>query len=199
MRLSLICFNQLRFDIKKHFMPKSNVKAYTMEKLGYKGDTRFGYTEPFRLLDKEATQYIRGLTTNKEFLQKTRFKTTFSPFVLRNCAMHDQFLNDIYNSSESEKYFSEIVGEDLRWLSNTWDAAHMNVQEKVGLDTKIFDWHMDSQPLTLIINVSDMPEKVEGGSTVLRKQDGEEIELKQPAPGYATIFRGSGTGSTTWN
>ena len=47
----------------------------------------------------------------------------------------------------------------------------MNVQAKVGLDTKIFDWHMDSQPLTLIINVSDMPEKVEGGSTILRRHD----------------------------
>ena len=59
----------------------------------------------------------------------------------------------------------------FRWLSNTWDASHMNVQAKVGLDTKIFDWHMDSQPLTLIINVSDMPEKVEGGSTILRRHD----------------------------
>ena len=82
----------------------------------------------------------------------------------------------------------------MRWLSNSWDASHMNVQEKSGLDTKIFDWHMDSQPLTLIINVSEMPEEVIGGSTVLRKHDnGAEIELKQPAPGYATIFRGSGT------
>ena len=45
----------------------------------------------------------------------------------------------------------------------------MNVQEKVGLDTKIFDWHMDSQPLTLIINVSNMPEEVIGGSTILRQ------------------------------
>ena len=60
---------------------------------------------------------------------------------------------------------------NVRWLSNTWDASHMNVQAKVGLDTKIFDWHMDSQPLTLIINVSDMPEKVEGGSTILRRHD----------------------------
>ena len=106
--------------------------------------------------------------------------------------MNDPFLHDIYKSVEAEKYFSDIVGEDLRWLSNSWDAAHMNVQEKVGLDTKIFDWHMDSQPLTLIINVSDMPDHVEGGSTILRKQDGSEIELKQPAPGFATIFRGSG-------
>ena len=52
---------------------------------------------------------------------------------------------------------------------------------------------MDSQPLTLIINVSEMPEDVVGGSTILRRNDdGMEIELKQPAPGYATIFRGSG-------
>ena len=37
---------------------------------------------------------------------------------------------------------------------------------------------------------SDMPEEVVGGSTILRRHDdGEEIELKQPAPGYATIFR----------
>lgn len=65
-------------------------------------------------------------------------------------------------------------------------------QESEGLDTKIFDWHLDPQPLTLIINVSEMPEKVEGGSTYLRKKDdGAIVELKQPAPGYATIFRGS--------
>ena len=52
---------------------------------------------------------------------------------------------------------------------------------------------MDSQPLTLIINVSDMPEHVIGGSTILRKyDDGSEIELKQPAKGYATLFRGTG-------
>ena len=37
---------------------------------------------------------------------------------------------------------------------------------------------------------SDMPEEVVGGSTILRRHDdGKEIELKQPAPGYATIFR----------
>ena len=98
--------------------------------------------------------------------------------------MHDKFLHDIYTSPEAEAYFSKIVGEEMAWLTNSWDASHMNVQEKSGLDTKIFDWHMDSQPLTLIINVSDMPEKVIGGSTILRKHDdGTEIELKQPAPG----------------
>ena len=37
---------------------------------------------------------------------------------------------------------------------------------------------------------SDMPKEVVGGSTILRRHDdGKEIELKQPAPGYATIFR----------
>ena len=116
----------------------------------------------------EAVEYIRGLTKNPEFVSKTKYITSFSPFVLRNCALHDTFLNDIYNSVEAEKYFSDIVGEDMRWLSNSWDASHMNVQESVGLDTKIFDWHMDSQPLTLIINVSDMPEEVVGGSTILK-------------------------------
>merc|ERR1712223_594995 len=152
-----------------------------------------GYSDSFQLLNTEAVEYIRNLTKNTNFVSKTKYVTSFSPFVLRNCALHDTFLNDIYNSVEAEKYFSDIVGEDMRWLSNTWDASHMNVQAKVGLDTKIFDWHMDSQPLTLIINVSDMPEKVEGGSTILRRHDdGSEIELKQPAPGYATLFRGSG-------
>ena len=35
-----------------------------------------------------------------------------------------------------------------------------------------------------------MPKEVVGGSTILRRHDdGKEIELKQPAPGYATIFR----------
>jgi len=187
------CVQQLRFNIAKHFTANPDVQAYTMEDLGHKGDKRFGYSTTFKLLDDEAVAYIRGLTENQEFVSKTKYVTSFSPFVLRNCAMHDPFLNDIYNSKEAEKYFSDIVGEDLRWLSNTWDASHMNVQAKVGLDTKIFDWHMDSQPLTLIINVSDMPEKVEGGSTILRRHDdGSEIELKQPAPGYATLFRGSG-------
>ena len=102
--------------------------------------------------------------------------------------MHDKFLHDIYTSPEAEDYFSKIVGEEMAWLTNSWDASHMNVQEKSGLDTKIFDWHMDSQPLTLIINVSDMPKEVIGGSTILRKHDdGAEIELKQPAPGMQYI------------
>ena len=147
-----------------------------MESLGHKGDKRFGYSEPFQLLDEEATTYIRNLTKNDTFVQKTKWVTSFSPFVLRNCAVHDVFLNDIYTSNEAEEYFSKIVGEDMRWLSNTWDASHMNVQESTSLDTKIFDWHMDSQPLTLIINVSDMPKEVIGGSTILRKHDdGTEI------------------------
>ena len=30
--------------------------------------------------------------------------------------MHDAFLNDIYTSEAAEKYFSDIVGEDMRWL-----------------------------------------------------------------------------------
>ena len=156
---------QLRFNFEKHFIQNQTIKHL----------------------------YIRNLTKNDTFVQKTKWVTSFSPFVLRNCAIHDVFLNDIYTSNEAEEYFSKIVGEDMRWLSNTWDASHMNVQESTSLDTKIFDWHMDSQPLTLIINVSDMPKEVIGGSTILRKHDdGTEIELKQPAPGYATIFRGSG-------
>jgi len=192
MRLSAKLLSQLRFNVEKHFIPNPKVVSYPMEALGYKGDKRFGYSDSFQLLDTEAVDYVRNLTKNSEFVSKTKFVTSFSPFVLRNCAMHDAFLNDIYTSEAAEKYFSDIVGEDMRWLQNTWDASHMNVQEKVGLDTKIFDWHMDSQPLTLIINVSTMPEEVIGGSTILRKKDGTEIELKQPAPGYATIFRGSG-------
>jgi len=187
------CVHQLRFNIAKHFMANPDVQAHTMESLGHKGDKRFGYSDSFKLLDDEAVTYIRNLTFNPTFVEKTKFVTSFSPFVLRNCAVHDTFLNDIYNSKEAEEYFSKIVGEELRWLSNTWDASHMNVQAEVGVDAKIFDWHMDSQPLTLIINVSDMPDKVEGGSTILRRHDdGSEIELKQPAPGYATLFRGSG-------
>ena len=41
----------------------------------------------------------------------------------------------IYNLTEkgSKNIFTEIVGEDMRWLSNTWDASHMNVQEKLVL------------------------------------------------------------------
>merc|ERR1712223_2228046 len=193
MRLTTTFLSQLRFNFEKHFIQNPKVKSYSMEALGYEGDKRFGYSDSFQLLNTEAVEYIRNLTKNTDFVSKTKFVTSFSPFVLRNCAMHDPFLNDIYTSAEAENYFSEIVGEEMRWLSNTWDASHMNVQEKAGLDTKIFDWHMDSQPLTLIINVSDMPENVVGGSTILRRyDDGSEIELKQPAPGYATIFRGSG-------
>ena len=108
--------------------------------LDRQGDKRFGYSTTFKLLDDEAVAYIRGLTENQEFVSKesqnyqnskstrnkktsrdkyfetfqTKYVTSFSPFVLRNCAMHDPFLNDIYNSKEAEKYFSDIVGEDLR-------------------------------------------------------------------------------------
>ena len=130
MRLTRV-LNQLRFNIDKHFIKNPKVKSYTMESLGHKGDKRFGYSDSFQFLDEEATTYIRKLTENHEFVRKTKFVTSFSPFVLRNCAMHDNFLNDIYTSPEAENYFSEIVGEEMRWLSNTWDASHMNVQEKV--------------------------------------------------------------------
>ena len=208
MKLTSTILNQMRFNFEKHFIQNPKVKSYTMEALGHKGDKRFGYSEPFQLLDEEATTYIRKLTENKEFVKRTKYVTSFSPFVLRyifgkvienlhisntplqfrNCAMHDKFLHDIYTSPEAEDYFSKIVGEEMAWLTNSWDASHMNVQEKSGLDTKIFDWHMDSQPLTLIINVSDMPKEVIGGSTILRKHDdGAEIELKQPAPGMQYI------------
>ena len=60
----------------------------------------------------------------------------------------------------------------------------MNVQEKQDLDTKIFDWHLDGQPMTLIVNVSDMPTKVIGGNTELKyKNDDRVVELKQLGPG----------------
>ena len=191
MRLTNI-LRQLRFDINKHFIPCTSVKSYPMEALGFAGDKRFGYSESFRLLNDEATQYIRKLTENQDFVNKTRRATTFAPFVLRNVSHYDTFLNDMYTSKEAEEYFSNLVGAKVRWEPNTWHACHINVQESEGLDTKIFDWHLDGQPLTLIINVSDMPDKVEGGSTYLRHHiTGEEIELKQPAPGYATLFRGS--------
>ena len=116
MRFSGHLFSQLRFNIEKHFIPNPKVKSYTMEALGHKDDKRFGYSEPFQLLDNEAVEYIRGLTKSPEFISKTKYVTNFSPFVLRNCAMHDLFLHDIYTSAEAEEYFSKIVGEDIKWL-----------------------------------------------------------------------------------
>ena len=113
------------------------VKAHSMESLGHKGDKRFGYSDSFKLLDAEATEYIRKLTENEQFVSKTKFVTSFSPFVLRNCAMHDSFLRDIYTSPEAEKYFTDIVGEEVRWLSNTWDASHMNVQVRRNKEERI--------------------------------------------------------------
>ena len=74
---------QLRFNFKKHFIQNPKVKAYNMEALGHKNDQRFGYSEPFQLLDAEATKYIRELVYNEEFVRKTKFVTSFSPFVLR--------------------------------------------------------------------------------------------------------------------
>ena len=59
------------------------VTSYPMSALGHVDDTRFGYTEPFRLLDDEAVTYIRNLTKNQEFVKNTKFVTSFSPFVLR--------------------------------------------------------------------------------------------------------------------
>lgn len=125
------CLRQLRFNIAKHFIPNTHVKAYPMDALGHKGDMRFGYSEPFRLLDDEATDYIRRLPDNQDFVAKTRRTTNFSPFVLRNVSHHDTFLNDIYTSKEAEKYFSDLVGQEVRWESNSWHACHMNVQVNI--------------------------------------------------------------------
>ena len=83
MKLTSTFLNQLRFHFEKHFIQNPKVKSYTMEALGHKGDKRFGYSEPFQLLDEEATTYIRKLTENKEFVKRTKYVTSFSPFVLR--------------------------------------------------------------------------------------------------------------------
>ena len=66
----------------------------------------------------------------------------------------------------------------------------MNVQETQDLDTKIFDWHLDGQPMTLIVNVSDMPKNVIGGSTLLKTKDEDRtVELKQLGPGkYVNVL-----------
>ena len=183
MRLSVRLCQQLKFNFKKHFIQNPNIKTHTMETLGFEGDKRFGYCESFQLLDQEACNYIRKLTENQDFVKKTKRSTDFSPFVMRNLVAHDQFLWDIFKSKDAENYFSEIVGEEVQWIQNTWHAAHMNVQEEEGLDVKVFDWHVDGQPMTLIVNISDMPEKVLGGSTEIRQNDGTIVELKQLGPG----------------
>merc|ERR1712131_493814 len=149
-----------------------NLKTYNMEALGHKGDQRFGYSEPFKLLTDEAVEYVRNLTENKAYKKKTEYKTSFAPLVLRDCARHDDFLNGWYKCPKTEEYFSKIVGEEMRWLSMSWDAAQINLQEKMSTDTKIFDWHMYSQPLTLIINISEFPGEndppAKGGSTWIK-------------------------------
>ena len=83
MKLTSAVLNQFRFNFEKHFIQNPKVKSYTMEALGHKGDKRFGYSEPFQLLDEEATTYIRKLTENQEFVKRTKYVTSFSPFVLR--------------------------------------------------------------------------------------------------------------------
>ena len=100
MRVTTRLLNSLKFNFHKHFIQNPNVKVHSMEALGHKGDQRFGYSETFRLLDDEAVNYIRNLAKNEDFVRKTKFVTSFSPFVLRNCAMHDTFLHDIYTSPQ---------------------------------------------------------------------------------------------------
>ena len=104
MRLTTTFLSQLRFNFEKHFIQNPKVKSYSMEALGYEGDKRFGYSDSFQLLNTEAVEYIRNLTKNTDFVSKTKYVTSFSPFVLRNCAMHDTFLNDIYTSEKARIY-----------------------------------------------------------------------------------------------
>ena len=106
---------KLKFNFKKHFIQNPpDLKVYSMEALGHPGDHRFGYTDSFKLLDDEACDYILALTKNEEYLKKTKYVTDFSPFVLRNCCAHDQFLHDWYYSEESKYFFPITIDKKNR-------------------------------------------------------------------------------------
>lgn len=197
--LSKIQKRSLTFDFSKHIETRASPKTYDLDYLGYTNDHRFGCTEPFPFLTTETVDYIKKLTQNEQFLSKTKYSMPFAPCVLRNPAQNDDFLKAIIESPEIEHHLSKIVGEEVAWHWNPWDASNINISEKVEtdeLEAQVFDWHIDSQPLTLVINISEFPdeskgeEKPQGGSTLIRRRNGEVLELPHPTPGYATLFRG---------
>ena len=210
MIFSKLSSRKLSYNFSKHIinLPKKP-KIHTLSHLGYKNDPRFGVSEPFPLFTQESVSYLQNLLEDEKFLEKTKQVMPFAPFCCRDPGRNDSFLREMMEDEELLEYLSGIVGEEVEWHWNPWNASNINVQEdfdrfekKEDLhvdekqdenDIQVFDWHLDSQPYTLVVNFSNFPTTYQpkGGSTLIRKMDNTGVlEMKHQKSGYATLFRG---------
>ena len=175
-------FSNLKFDFHKHVHQNPSPKIYDLDYFGFDNDKRFACTESFPVLKPEAVDYIQRLCEDEEFLKKTKYVTDFAPFTIRAPGLFNDFMWKLYNCDLFAKYFSDIVGEELVWHTDPYQACHVNVTEAVGTGKSAFDWHVDPQPITILFNVSHFEEgdDIKGGSTFIRNhKTGEALELQK--------------------
>lgn len=188
-------FNRnLKYNFKKHINHSAVPKILTMKHLGFDDDNRFALTEPFKMFTDEAVDHIRDLTNDEDFNRKCQRKAPFASYVLRGCMEQSSFLKDMYECKDIQRFFSDIMGEEVMWHPITWEASHFNIQDNNSPNEPIFDWHIDSQPFTLLADFSHYPKNKapEGGCTLLKKNNSEEImKINYPEPGFASIVRAS--------
>ena len=51
-------------------------------------------------------------------------------------------------------YFGRLVGEELEWHWDSENLSAINVTEAIGTGHQVFDWHIDSQPLTVRLRIT---------------------------------------------
>jgi hypothetical protein len=82
---------------------------------------------------------------------------------------------------------SSVMGIELS-IKLDYEIGHVNLSYEVA-DGTIVDWHRDSYPFACVLMLSDTTDMV-GGETVVRLANRDEMRVKLPQMGYATVIQG---------
>lgn len=189
------------FDFDTHIVDFRNTKAHPLPSAvaasGTTSEPSFGFTEPFRLLSPAALDVINS-TLDCPRVQQNCFvqpDSGIASCVARNVHEESGFIADMFKDRRLAEALSLLTGEAITPTPLKSEIAHFNIQVPSDDPGRpVFDWHTDSQPFVLIVDVSRPGGAVNGsrrgGATLVDVGD-SVYELKFPEPGWAYLLKGS--------
>ncbi len=141
------------------------------------------YSAPFRLLEDDDVALIRASVARHAHAARAG---EVGAAILPDLAMRDPDVRDLVLAPRYLARIREHLPIPVRIHPMGTNLAHVNIQLD-GMD--VFDWHVDSSPLSVVVMLSDVLD--EDGGTEVRDAQGRVRSLHYPGAGWAFVLHGS--------
>jgi hypothetical protein len=160
--------------------------ARTLSELGLPADRAladFAHSAAFPLYDAGEVARLRGAIARHEHAARG---SSVGAAILPDLALRAPEVRELVLAPERLARIAAHVPIPVRIHPMGTNLAHVNLQRP---GAEVFDWHVDSSPISVITLLSDAPD--DEGATEIRDGAGRTHALTYPGPGHAIVIQGS--------